>query len=43
MHLYKINNMQETEQVIEKQRMIKDEEEIEKITKACEITDKCFY
>jgi len=42
MHLYKINNMQETEQVIEKQRMIKDEEEIEKITKACEITDKCF-
>jgi len=42
MHLYKINNMQETEKVIEKQRMIKDEEEIEKITKACEITDKCF-
>ena len=42
MHLYKINNLQETEKVIEKQRMIKDEEEIEKITKACEITDKCF-
>lgn len=42
MHLYKINNLQETEKVIEKQRIIKDEEEIEKITKACEITDKCF-
>ena len=42
MHKYKINNLQETEQVIEKQRMIKDEEEIEKITKACEITDQCF-
>ena len=42
MHLYKINNLQETEKIIEKQRMIKDEEEIEKITKACEITDKCF-
>lgn len=42
MHKYKINNMQETENVIEKQRMIKDEEEIEKIRKACEITDRCF-
>ena len=42
MHKYKINNLQETEQIIEKQRMIKDEEEIEKITKACEITDQCF-
>ena len=42
MHLYKINNLQETEKVIEKKRIIKDEEEIEKITKACEITDKCF-
>ena len=42
MHKYKINNLQETEQIIEKQRMIKDEEEIEKITKACEITDNCF-
>ena len=43
MHKYKINNLQETEQIIEKQRMIKDEEEIEKITKACEITDNCFH
>ena len=42
MHKYKVNNFQETEKVIEKQRMIKDEEEIEKITKACEITDQCF-
>ena len=42
MHKYKINNMQETEKIIEKQRMIKDEEEIEKITKACKITDQCF-
>lgn len=42
MHKYKVNSMQETEKTIEKQRMIKDEEEIEKIEKACEITDKCF-
>lgn len=42
MHKYKINNLQETEKVIEKQRMIKDEEEIEKIRKACNITDNCF-
>lgn len=43
MHKYKVNNFQETEKVIEKQRMIKDEEEIEKIAKACEITDQCFF
>lgn len=42
MHKYKANNMQETENIIEKQRMIKDEEEIEKIKKACRITDDCF-
>lgn len=42
MQRYKINNLQEMERVIEKQRMIKDIEEIDKITKACEITDKCF-
>lgn len=40
--LYKINDMVETEQIIEKQRIRKDDEEIEKIKKACEITDKCF-
>ncbi len=42
MQRYKINSLQEMERVIEKQRMIKDIEEIDKITKACEITDKCF-
>ena len=39
---YKINNFVETEHIIEKQRMIKDEEEIVNIQKACEITDNCF-
>ena len=39
---YKINNFVETEHIIEKQRMIKDEEEIHNIKKACEITDSCF-
>lgn len=42
MRKYKINNFVETENMIEKQRMIKDGKEIEKITKACEITDQCF-
>ena len=39
---YKINNLVETEHIIEKQRMIKDEEEISNLEKACEITDNCF-
>jgi len=39
---YKINNFVETEEVIEKLREVKDEEEIENIKKACEITDLCF-
>lgn len=39
---YKANNLVETEGLIEKQRMIKDEEELDKIKTACEITDKCF-
>ena len=39
---YRINNMVETDDIIEKQRMIKDEQEIQYIKKACEITDKCF-
>ena len=39
---YKINNFIETDHIIEKQRMIKDEEEISNIAKACEITDNCF-
>lgn len=42
MHKYKINNLVETEGLIEKQRLVKSEEEIEEIIKACEITDKCF-
>lgn len=39
---YKINNLVETEHIIEKQRMIKDKEEISNIQQACEITDQCF-
>ena len=39
---YKINNLVETEHIIEKQRMIKDEQEISNLEKACEITDNCF-
>ena len=39
---YKIHNFVETEHIIEKQRMIKDDDEIEYISKACEITDNCF-
>ena len=39
---YRINNFVETEYIIEKQRMIKDEDEISNITKACNITDDCF-
>ncbi len=35
-------NLMETEDIIEKQRSIKDEKEIQYIEKACEITDKCF-
>ncbi len=42
MHKYKINQLVETEGIIEKQRHIKDEEEISYIKKACEITDNCF-
>ena len=42
MHKFKINSLVETENIIEKQRMIKDEEEIKNIKTACEITDKCF-
>lgn len=42
MHKFRINNLVETENAIEKQRMIKDEEEIKNVKTACEITDKCF-
>ena len=39
---YKINNLVETDQIFERQRMIKDEEELHNINKACNITDDCF-
>lgn len=39
---FKINSLVETDNIIEKQRMIKDEEEIKNIKIACEITDACF-
>ena len=42
MHKFKINSLVETEEIIEKQRAIKDEEEIKNIKTACEITDNCF-
>ncbi len=42
MHKYKTHQLIETEGLIEKQRQIKDEDEISYIRKACEITDKCF-
>lgn len=42
MYKFRINNLVETEKIIEKQRAIKDEEELENIKKACEITDNCF-
>lgn len=42
MHKFKINNFEETEGIIEKQRMIKEPDEITYITKACQITDDCF-
>lgn len=42
MHKYKINNFEETEGLIEKFRIVKKEEEIDCIKKACIITDNCF-
>lgn len=42
MHKFKINNFEETEGIIEKQRMVKEPEEIQNIKRACEITDNCF-
>ena len=39
---YRINNLVETEHIIEKQRMIKDDDELKSIIKACNITDACF-
>lgn len=42
LRLYKVRSLVETDGIIEKQRQIKDEEEIGYIRKACEITDACF-
>lgn len=42
MHKYKINSFEETEGIIEKQRMIKEDQELENIKKACSLTDDCF-
>ena len=39
---FKINNFVEAEELIEQLRVIKDEEEIANIKRACEITDNCF-
>ena len=41
LQMYRVN-LTETEGIIESQRAIKDESEIERIEKACEITDSCF-
>ena len=41
MHMYKVN-LVETEGIIEKQREVKEDEEIENIKEACSITDRCF-
>ncbi|MCI9063477.1 MAG: aminopeptidase P family protein [Clostridia bacterium] len=42
MHKYKINNFVEAECIMNQLRMLKDDEEIANIKKACRITDKCF-
>ena len=39
---FRVNNLVETEEIIEKQREVKDSKELECIKKACEITDECF-
>ena len=39
---YKANNLIETEGIIEVQRTIKEQEEIQNIKQACKITDDCF-
>ena len=42
MHIYKINNFIEAENIITQIRSIKDEEEINNIKMACKVTDECF-
>ena len=40
--LYQCNNLVETEEIIEKLRIVKEDEEIENIKHACKLTDLCF-
>ncbi len=40
--IFRLKDAVETGNIIEKQRMIKDDEEISNVRKACEITDECF-
>ena len=40
--IFRLKDAVETGNIIEKQRMIKDGEEISYVRKACEITDECF-
>ena len=42
MQKYKVNSLVETEDFLEKQRILKDNQEIKKIEQACKITDNCF-
>lgn len=42
MHTYKVNNFVEASCLMEKLRIIKDNEEISSIKKACSITDECL-
>lgn len=39
---YRVNNLAETDNIIEKLRAVKTEDEIGKIEKACKLTDECF-
>jgi Xaa-Pro aminopeptidase len=39
---FKINNFVEAEEILVNLRLIKDDEEIANVKRACEITDKCF-
>ena len=39
---YRVNNLVETEHLIEVNRFVKDENEIDNCKKACEITDNAF-
>ena len=42
MHKYKVNNLVEASTLLNQLRVLKDDEEISNIKKACRITDKCF-